>query len=135
MGLQISNVNVKTEDGDTLTSFWTLVSAKLEEKASPRIIVELNAFRSEADLDGGYKRLRFEDTGAGLATDVPIYLHSITDNLTVGKYANVDMLQVHNQVRDLLIEGDTHARWNELIGIDNVWAGFGTGNVVTQMPA
>jgi len=135
MGLQVSNVNVKTSTGDDLTSFWIELRAPLKEKPVPRIEVELVSFRTEADRDSGYTNVRFIDTGAGLATDVPAYLRFIIDTLTPVQYANVDMTQVHNQVRDLLIQGDAHARWDELIGAEYVWAGFGSGNVVTDMPA
>lgn len=134
MGLQVSNVNVKTQDGDDLTSFWIRITVKMQEKPTTSIVLNLDAFRSEADLDAGYSSLQLEDTNQGLATDVPRYLGRISDSITAGQYASLDMTTITNQIRDLLIEGDAHARWDELVGAEQVWAGFGVGNVVTEMP-
>lgn len=135
MALLVTGVNVKTRTGDVLTGFWIDVQSRLAEKPTPKILVSLKAYRTEADYDAGYQQLNLEDTGAGLATDVPARLHSIVDILTPVQYANVDMTQVHNQLRDLLIQGDSHARWDELIEAGVVWAGFGVGNVSREMPA
>jgi hypothetical protein len=135
MGLTITGVNIKTKDGDDLTSFYIDIASSLTEKPSPKIIVELRPYRSEADLDAGFRTLQLYDSGQGLATDVPQQLRTIVDGLTAVQYGNVDMAQVHNQLAALLEQGDAHARWDELIGADTVWAGFGATTVAVDLPA
>ena len=134
MGLTVTGVAVKTRDGDDLTSFYIDVQSRLQEKPSPKIIVELIPYRSEADLDAGFRSLQLYDSDQGLATDVPHYLRSITDTLTPVQYADVDMTQVHNQLSAILEQGDSHTRWDELLGANNVWAGFGATTVAVDLP-
>ena len=117
-----------------MTSFWIKVESTLGEKPTPKILVKLKAYRSETDHDAGYNNLQLEDTGAGLATDVPSQLSNLNDDLTPAQYANVDMTTIHNKVRDLLIQGDSHAQWSNYFG-DLIWAGFGVGNVSRIMPS
>lgn len=134
MGLTITGVNVKTKDGDDLTSFYIDIESRLTEKPSPKITAELKPYRSEADLDAGFRTLQLYDSGQGLATDVPSQLRTIIDDLTPVQYGNVDMTQVHNQLAALLEQGDAHARWDELIGTGVVWAGFGATTVAVDLP-
>lgn len=134
MGLLVNNVNVKTVDGGSLTSFWIKTDVLLEEKPNPKISIKLRAYRSEEELDAGSDPVELRDTNQGLASDVPKYLGSIQDDLTPAQYANLDMTQIHNQLRDLLIQGDSHARWADLTPGNQIWAGFGTGNVSREMP-
>jgi len=133
MGLIVSGVAVKTRDGDDLTGFYVDVQSRLTEKPSPKIVVELQPYRSETLYDSGHRTLKLLDTGQGLETDVPHILGTITDDLTPVQYADVDMTQVHNQLAAILEQGDSHARWNELFG-DAVWAGFGASTVAVDMP-
>lgn len=133
MALLINNVNIKTKDGDTITTFWLHVSAQLTEKPSPKIVVQLVPFRSESNYDQGSSNLNLEDTRQGLSTDVPRAISNIVSNLTPVQYANVDMSLIHNRVKDILEQGDSYVNWNTLFG-DLVWAGFGANTVTVELP-
>lgn len=135
MGLTVTGVNVKTRDGDDLTSFWIEVEAKLIEKPSPKVSVELRAYRSEADKDAKFRTLQLHDSGQGLATDVPNYLRLLQKDLTPVAYANLDMTAIHNQIAGLLEDGNADALWADQTFASQSWAGFGSPTVAVDMPA
>jgi hypothetical protein len=104
----------------------TIRVRKIEQEDESRIDLRLRMWLSDADFSAGRRDI--------WAEEIPLVMQNLTDTYTPSQYANADNAQIQGVIKNMLEDGDSNSRFQELYP-NVVWSGLGEGTVTVVMPS
>ena len=128
MALQLNfNTPVNSDSGTSLLAVYARLDLSVD-KSETSVVIKIYYYENEQAYLDNRNQIQLDE--------IPNDLNYISAAINGGQYANIDMTSVHNQYKDILLNGSNANNYPE--GADQSWLGLlaidPLNTIIVEMP-